>query len=159
MWSIFAPSMAGPSSSFPSGDTAASTQTASFAPLSGHTALSTQGDPGGDADSGEPLKKKRRCSAKKSFDAYLKGRRAGKRPDFCIPKMSFQRVVHHLVAQRRSDLRVQQEAIDILQETAEFLLTDRFQKCARLAELCKVDTVTRKFWGHVRDEEEERAGV
>ena len=97
--------------------------------------------------------KRKRSSAKKAFDAYLKGRRGGKRPDLFIPKLSFQRLVHGIAARCRSDLRFQQEAIDILQETAEGLLVDRFQKCSRVAELCKVDTVRRDHWNFVCNNE------
>lgn len=104
-----------------------------------------------------PVKKSRRSSAKKSFDAYLKGRRAGRRPDFCIPKLSFERVVHHILAQRRCDMRIQRDAVDLLQETAEGLLNDRFQKCAKIAELCRRDTVKREHWVHVRETEDEVA--
>jgi histone H3/H4 len=76
----------------------------------------------GSSASAQPPKRKR-SSAKKAFDAYLKGRRGGKRPDLFIPKLSVQRLVHGIAARCRSDLRFQQEAIDILQETAEGLLT------------------------------------
>ena len=98
--------------------------------------------------------KRRRDSAKKAFDAYLTGRRVGRRPDLFIPKLSFQRLVHGTAAKFHSDLRFQQEAIDILQETAEALVVERFQKCARIAELCRMDTVRREHWQFVSNEED-----
>jgi histone H3/H4 len=98
--------------------------------------------------------KRKRSSAKKAFDGYLEGRRVGRRPDLFIPKLSFQRLVHGIAARYHSDLRFQQEAIDILQETAEALVVERFQKCARVAELCRMDTVRREHWNFVTNEEE-----
>jgi len=106
-----------------------------------------------------PPPKRKRSSAKKAFDAYLKGRSGGKRPDLFIPKLSFQRLVHGIAARCRSDLRFQQEAIDILQETAEGLLVERFQKCARVDELCKVDTVRREHWNFVCNNEKGGEGT
>lgn len=103
-----------------------------------------------------PVKRKR-SSAKKAFDAYLRGRRGGTRPDMFIPKLSFLRLVQEIAGERKSDLRFQQEAVDILQETAENLVVERFKKCARIADLCRMDTVRSEHWNFVRQEEEEEA--
>jgi histone H3/H4 len=111
------------------------------------------------ADPVEPPKKRRRGSAKKAFDAFLLGKRVARRAGLFIPKLSFERVVHQLIARHRTDLRIQQEALDILQETAEAMIVDRFQKCARVAELCRKDTVRREHWKHVQELEEEKGGA
>lgn len=103
-----------------------------------------------------PVKRKR-YSAKKAFDGYLRGRRVGTRPDLFIPKLSFLRLVQEIAAECKSDLRFQQEAVDILQETAEGLIVERFKKCARIADLCRMDTVRSEHWNFVRQEEEEEA--
>ena len=103
-----------------------------------------------------PVKRKR-SSAKKAFDAYLRGRRGGTRPDMFIPKLSFLRLVQEVASSFKSDLRFQQEAVDVLQETAENLIVERFKKCARIANLCRMDTVRSEHWNFVRQEEEEEA--
>ncbi len=106
-----------------------------------------------------PAKKRRRGSAKKAFDAYMLGKCVARRAGLFIPKLSFERVVHQLIARHRPDMRIQQEALDILQETAETMVVDRFQKCARVAELCRKDTVRREHWKHVQEQEEQAAGA
>lgn len=107
--------------------------------------------------SGAP-KKRRRGSAKKAFDAFMLGRRVARRPGLFIPKLSFERLVHQIIARHRPDLRIQQEALDVLQETAEAMIVDRFEKCARVAELCRKDTVRREHWRHVQAQEDAIAG-
>ena len=47
--------------------------------------------------------------------------------------------------------------MDVLQETAEGLVVERFKKCARIADLCRMDTVRSEHWNFVRQEEEEEA--
>lgn len=89
-----------------------------------------------------------------------------------IPKLSFRNLVHQMVARyrppsiskislgapnmrvRRCDLRIQKEACDVMQAAAEEMLTERFKRCKRLAELCKIDTVRREHWRFVDTEEE-----
>ena len=116
----------------------------------------TAGAETGDAP---PNKKRRRGSAKKAFDAFMLGRRVARRSGLFIPKLSFERLVHQLIARHHTDMRIQQEALNLLQETAEAMVVDRFQKCARVAELCRKDTVRREHWRHVQEQEEERAGA
>ena len=71
----------------------------------------------------------------------------------CIPKLTFRRLMREIVADNKSDMRLQQEAVEALQEAAEALVTERFQKCSQLAELCHLDTVRSDHWNYVRDSE------
>jgi histone H3/H4 len=70
---------------------------------------------------------------------------------FEIPRVSFRRLVEEIAAGCKSDLRFQQDAIDALQESTESLISERFVRCAELAELCKLDTVRDDHWRFVRD--------
>lgn len=89
-------------------------------------------------------------------DAPRPAKRKARR-EFSIPKVSFRRLVQEIASEYKSDLRFQQEAVDILQETAEGLVVERFKKCARIADLCRMDTVRSEHWNFVRQEEEEEA--
>jgi histone H3/H4 len=120
------------------------------------TSSKPEPEPGAPTAPAGPVKRKR-SSAKKAFDAYLRGRRGGTRPDMFIPKLSFLRLVQEIASTFKSDLRFQQEAVDVLQETAEGLVVERFKKCARIADLCRMDTVRSEHWNFVRQEEEEEA--
>jgi histone H3/H4 len=128
----------------------------SIKPDAGAPDKSIKPEPGEPTAPAAPVKRKR-GSAKKSFDAYLRGRRGGSRPDMFIPKLSFLRLVQEIAATFKSDLRFQQEAVNVLQETAEGLVVERFKKCARIAGLCRMDTVRSEHWNFVRQEEEEEA--
>jgi histone H3 len=98
--------------------------------------------------------RRKRGSAKKAFDAIMQGRSVQKRSELCIPKLSFRKLVQEIAQGFKSDLRFQQEGVEILQEAAELLIIERFQKCSRLAELCRKDTVRSEHWSFVRDDEE-----
>ena len=63
------------------------------------------------------------------------------RRDTAIPRIKFRRLVKELMDEARSDLRIQPDAVEALQEAVENMITHRFVRCARLAELCKRDTV------------------
>ena len=71
---------------------------------------------------------------------------------YAIPKMAFRRLVQEIAAGMKSDLRFQPEAIEALQECAERLVTDNFERCSHLAELCKLDTVRHEHWRFVLKE-------
>lgn len=81
----------------------------------------------------------------------LSFKRRSKRVQFEIPRVSFRRLVEEIAAGCKSDLRIQQDAIEALQESAENMLSERFGRCAELAELCKLDTVRDDHWRFVRD--------
>jgi histone H3/H4 len=81
----------------------------------------------------------------------LSFKRRNKRVHFEIPRVSFRRLVEEIAAECKSDLRIQQDAIEALQESAENMLTERFVRCAELADLCKLDTVRDDHWRFVRD--------
>jgi hypothetical protein len=53
----------------------------------------------------------------------------------------------------KSDLRLRQDALDTVQEDAEMLIIERFKRCARLAEICRKDTVRSEHWNYVREDE------
>lgn len=97
-------------------------------------------------------KKKRRVSAKQIFDARMRGEGKLHAHDMCIPKQSFRRLVQEITSKCKSDIRIQQEALDALQEAVEILIIERFQKCARLAEVCRKDTVYAEHWNYVGEE-------
>lgn len=69
-----------------------------------------------------------------------------------IPRLSFRRLVEEIASERKSDLRIQKDAIEALQEAAENFMTHRFQRCSKLADLCKVGTVRDEHWRFVHDE-------
>ncbi len=69
---------------------------------------------------------------------------------FSIPRVTFRRLVQEIVDAQKSDMRLQQQAVDALQESAENLLTEQFEQCSRLAGLCKMDTVRDEHWRFVR---------
>jgi histone H3/H4 len=71
---------------------------------------------------------------------------------FAIPRVSFRRLVQEIVDGQKSDMRLQQQAVDALQESAENLLTEHFVQCSRLVGLCKLDTVRDEHWRFVRGE-------
>lgn len=71
----------------------------------------------------------------------------------CIPRLAFRRLMREIVDNNKSDMRLQQSAVDTLQEAVESLMTERFQKCSKLAELCKLDTVRDDHWRYVQTEE------
>ena len=74
-------------------------------------------------------------------------RRRIRKPRHAIPKMAFRRLVEEIAAGFKSDLRFQPDGLDALQESAETLLTEHFERCAQVAGLCKVDTIRKEHWG------------
>jgi histone H3/H4 len=70
--------------------------------------------------------------------------------EFSIPKVSFRRLVQEIVDSYHSDMRLQQGAVDALQESAETLLLERFERCSELVDLCKLDTVREEHWRFVQ---------
>ena len=70
---------------------------------------------------------------------------------YAIPRVSFRRLVQEIADQYGSDLRIQQGAMDALQESAENLIAERFARCGELIELCKLDTVREEHWRFVQD--------
>jgi histone H3/H4 len=92
----------------------------------------------------EPAPAKKRGASKRKSSAPIKN---------CIPRLTFRRLMREIVADNKSDMRLQQDAVEALQEAAEALVTERFQKCSQLAELCHLDTVRSDHWNYVRDSE------
>ena len=109
--------------------------TASFSPPEEHA----EEQEGQEAEDGIPVK------------PTLSFKRRNKRVKFEIPRVSFRRLVEEIAAGCKSDLRFQQDAMEALQESAENVLSERFVRCAELAELCKLDTVRDDHWRFVRD--------
>ena len=72
---------------------------------------------------------------------------------YSIPRVSFRRLVQEIAHSYKSDVRIQQSAIDALQESAETMLSERFVRCAELAELCKLDTIRDEHWRFVQEEQ------
>lgn len=77
----------------------------------------------------------------------LPARRKIRKPRYSIPKMAFRRLVEEIADGLKPDLRFQPDGLDALQESAESLLTEHFERCAHVAELCKVDTIRKEHWG------------
>jgi histone H3/H4 len=70
-------------------------------------------------------------------------RRPGQRKKaLVIPRAAFSRLVRELGQDFKSDLLWKANSIQALQEASEDLIQGRFHHAARLAKLCKVDTVT-----------------
>lgn len=76
-----------------------------------------------------------------------------RKPRYAIPKVAFRRLVEEIASRYKSDLRFQPEGIDALQESAETLLAQHFERCAHVAGLCKVDTIRKEHWCFARDGE------
>ena len=85
--------------------------------------------------------------------ASVSGKRRARKVRFSIPKVAFRRLVEEIAAQYKSDLRFQPDGIDALQESAENLLMEHFERCAQVASLCKVDTIRKHHWCFARDGE------
>lgn len=73
-------------------------------------------------------------------------RRKIRKPRYAIPKVAFRRLVEEIASKHKSDLRFQPEGLDALQESAENLLTEHFERCSQVAGLCKVDTIRAEHW-------------
>ena len=71
----------------------------------------------------------------------MPARRKIRKPRHAIPKMAFRRLVEEIAAGFKSDLRFQPDGLDALQESAETVLTEHFERCAQVAGLCKVATL------------------
>lgn len=83
-------------------------------------------------------------------------RRAPKRKarhPFAIPRVPFRRLVHEIMEERKSDLRIQDTALEALQESVETLLVERFGKCSKLMELCNLETVREEHWRFVHEQD------
>jgi histone H3/H4 len=72
------------------------------------------------------------------------------RARFAIPKVAFRRLVAEIAAGCKSDLRLQSEGLDALQESAETMVAEHFQRCSQLAELCRLDTIRAEHWHFAR---------
>jgi histone H3/H4 len=86
--------------------------------------------------------------------ALLRGgpNRRKPRRDTCIPRLTFRRLVEQIARDYRSDLRFQDATIEALHEASENCLVHRFVRCARLAHICKIDTVRKEHWRFVRND-------
>lgn len=73
------------------------------------------------------------------------------RTRFAIPKVAFRRLVTEIAANCKSDLRLQSAGLDALQESAETMVAEHFEKCSRLAELCRLDTIRAEHWHFARN--------
>ena len=74
------------------------------------------------------------------------------RRQFEIPRVTFHRLVHEIAGKYKSDLRIQRDAFEALQEAAEVLVSERFARCSQLVDLCKLDTVRDEHWRFVQEE-------
>ncbi len=74
-----------------------------------------------------------------------------RKPRYAIPKVAFRRLVEEIASGFKSDLRFQPDGIDALQESAENLLAEHFERCAHVAGLCKVDTIRKEHWCFARE--------
>ena len=61
-----------------------------------------------------------------------------------FPKATFARLVREIGNDIKSDLHWDAKAFQALQEASEQMLEQRFGRAGRLANLCRVDTVTPK---------------
>jgi histone H3/H4 len=106
----------------------------------------------------KPVKRiKKRESSKRHFDAMMSGRRGYDKPFMCLPRATFHRLVTEIMADFKSDLRIQSDAVHTLQEDSELLLVERFKRCARLAEFCKRETVKKGDWVFMGEDEDSLA--
>lgn len=80
-------------------------------------------------------------------------RRKIRKPVYAIPRVAFRRLVEEIAGKYKSDLRFQPEGIDALQESAENMLAEHFERCAHVAGLCKVDTIRKQHWTFARSGE------
>lgn len=78
-------------------------------------------------------------------------KRRVRRHRYAIPKVAFRRLVEEIASGFKSDLRFQPDGIDALHESAETLLTEHFERCAQVANLCKVDTIRKEHWNFARE--------
>ncbi len=78
-------------------------------------------------------------------------KRRVRRHRYEIPKVAFRRLVEEIASGFKSDLRFQPDGIDALHESAETLLTEHFERCAHVADLCRVDTIRKEHWCFARD--------
>lgn len=70
-------------------------------------------------------------------------RRPGQRKKtLVIPRAAFSRLVRELGHDLKTNLLWKGDSIQALQEASEDLIQGRFHRAARLAKLCKVDTIT-----------------
>jgi len=60
-----------------------------------------------------------------------------------FPRAAFSRLVRELGSKLKSQLLWKGDSILALQEASEDLIQNRFHRAARIAKLCKVDTITR----------------
>lgn len=79
------------------------------------------------------------------------GKRRIRRSRYAIPKVAFRRLVEEIASGFKSDLRFQPDGIDALQESAEGLIAEHFERCAQVAGLCKVDTIRKEHWCFARE--------
>ena len=78
-----------------------------------------------------------------SAPASAPRRRAGARKkNLAFPRAAFARLVRELGQDFKADLLWKPTGLQALQEATEDLIQRRFQRAARIATLCKVDTVT-----------------
>jgi histone H3/H4 len=80
-----------------------------------------------------------------SPDAQPDGRRrapARRKKSLVFPRAAFSRLVRELGGDIKSHLLWKPTGIQALQEATEDLIHHRFQRAARIAKLCKVDTIT-----------------
>lgn len=74
-----------------------------------------------------------------------------RKPRYAIPKVAFRRLVEEIASGFKSDLRLQPQGIEALQESAENLIAGHFEQCARVADLCRVDTIRKEHWVFARE--------
>lgn len=77
-----------------------------------------------------------------SSSVDVKKRTHRRRKGLGFPRAAFSRLVKEIGHDFKSDMLWQPEAIQALQEASEHMLEQRFRKANKLAQLCKVDTIT-----------------
>jgi len=74
-------------------------------------------------------------------------RRKKNKPHHGIPRASFRRLVNEIVQDSiYSDVKWTPRAMAALQESCETMLERRFYRAQRLADLCKVNTLSQEHW-------------
>jgi histone H3/H4 len=74
------------------------------------------------------------------------------RRQFSIPKIAFRRLVAEIAYECNSDVRFRPDALEMLQETSERLVSDHFAKSKKVAEICKLDTIRKEHWNFAFDQ-------
>ena len=78
-------------------------------------------------------------------------RRKIRKHRYAIPKVAFRRLVEEIARKHKPDIRFRPDGLDALQESAETLISEHFERCSQVAGLCKVDTIRKEHWEFARE--------